>query len=187
MHIRIPIKTYLVKYLIARLGKDSLELKRVSAFEVALSEDNIKANLQKQISDVIFPMLKSSGNYDLNQYVDNKTYTIVGLTLTDSLMKLKKVCLRPKAITIINDVIYNIMMGELMNRVFEAIDQEQRLDNIILGFMCECNIDEDDIKFDSLKKNCYRKRAELAEKIFHKNSTTAHAVLNLSFGNKLIR
>jgi CRISPR/Cas system-associated endoribonuclease Cas2 len=80
------------------------------------------------------------------------------------------------------------MMDELMSRVFEALDEEKRIDTIILGFMAECNIDEDDIRFDSLKKNCYRKRTEIAEKLFlNNNSATAHVVLNLSFDTKLIR
>ncbi len=188
MHIRIPIKRYLVKYLIARLGKDTLELKRVSAFEVALSENNIKATLQKQMSDVIFPLLQSTENYNQQDYLDNKAYTLVGLSLSDNMLAQKKVCLRTKSITKINERIYSIMMDELMNRVFEALDEEKRIDTIILGFMAECNIDEDDIRFDSLKKNCYRKRTEIAEKLFLKNnSATAHAVLSLSFDNKLIR
>jgi hypothetical protein len=188
MHIRIPIKRYLVKYLIARLGKDSLELKRVTAFEVALSENNIKATLQKQISDVIFPLLQSSENYRQEDYINNKAYTLVGLSISDNMMMQKKVCLRTKSITKINERIYGLMMDELMNRVFEALDEEKRIDTIILGFMAECNIDEDDIRFDSLKKNCYRKRTEIAEKLFLKNnSATAHAVLSLSFDTKLIR
>ena len=188
MHIRIPIKRYLVKYLIARLGKDTLELKRVTAFEVALSENNIKATLQKQISDVIFPVIQSIESYDLDYYLKNDVYTLISLNLGNRIMQDKRVCISAKGVTKLNEAIYDIMMDELMNRVYNAMENNNRVDLIILAFMSECNISEDDIRFDSLKKNCYRKRSEIASKIFsNKNNAIDSAVLNLSFDKQLIR
>lgn len=188
MHIRIPIKTFLLKYLLSELGKDTLELKRINAFEAALSENNKKASIQKELSDCIFPMLQSREAFNLEEFLSNPKYTIVGLKLTNSMLSQKKVCLRKHAIIKINDKVYCMMMADLMERVYKAIDDEVRLDNIILGFMSEHGIDEDDIRFDSLKKNCYRERIRIAEKLFDKNNfTTAHAVLNLSFTDKLIK
>ena len=188
MNIRIPIKTYLVKFLLCELGMDSLQLKRVNAFEAALSENNKRAMIQKELSDCIFPLLQSREGFNLEEYLQNPSYTIVALNISDAMMAKKRVCLRKKSIIVINDRVYRIMMGELMERVYKGIDDEVRLDNIILGFMSEYGIDEDDIRFDSLKKNCYRERLRIAEKIYNKNNIiTAQGVLNLSFANGLIK
>jgi hypothetical protein len=188
MHIRIPIKNYLLKYLLSELGMETLELRRISAFEAALSENNKRAMIQKEMSECIFPLLQSRESFSLDEYINDNNYSIVGLKLSENMLAQKRVCLRKKSIVKINDRIYRIMMAELMDRVYQAIDDEARLDNIILGFMAQHSIDEDDIRFDSLKKNCYRERLRIAETLFNKNNiVTAHAVLNLSFTKKIIK
>lgn len=186
MHIRIPIKRFLRQYLVKQLGCEKLELRKISPFEAALSENNLRANLQKKLSDTIFPLLQSTKNYDLEFFLSKPEYTLVGLNLTDNMLKQKRVCIRHSGVNAINHVLYELVITDLNDRLFSAIDNDERQDLIIYGFMAEHDMDEDMIRADSLKKAAYRKRLELEEKIFKNNSVSQPLVLNLSFDQKLI-
>jgi len=80
------------------------------------------------------------------------------------------------------------MVEELAMKMDEAIANKKRHDKAILEFMNQYNFDEDDIRFDSLKKRMYRERVKIAEKIYLANNLKpTSGVLNLSFGDRLIQ
>lgn len=186
MHVLIPIKKYLAQYLRSAIGAEYLELKKVTAFDAFLNADNIKVVIQKELSETIFPLLCSTKSNEVEKYMENERYTVLGLKLTDKMMNTKRVYLRDCSIGLINKVVNDIMKSELMPLVFEAKQDKVRIDHVILNFMNKHNIDEDMIRYDSLKKMVYRDCNIMASTFFMKKLPNAKFVLDLSFDNKIV-
>lgn len=186
MHILIPIKKYLAQYLRSAIGTEYLELKKVTAFDAFLNADNIKVVIQKELSETIFPLLCSTKSNELEKYMDNERYTVLGLKLTDKMMNTKRVYLRDCSIGLINKKVNDIMKSELMPLVFEAKQDKARIDHVILNFMNKHEIDEDMIRYDSLKKMVYRDCNIMASTFFMKKLPNAKFVLDLYFANQLV-
>lgn len=186
MYIQIPIKKHLLKYLISVLGCDTLELKKMNSFEAFLSKDNKVCAIQKKLSDCIFPLMQCHKGFEAKKY-DLKKYQFISLKVTNKMFAMQRFYIDENGVNTINYLIKKIMMDELMDMVFEAIDDNKRLDLIILGFMAQHNIDEEqDIKFDSLKRNCFRERKKIIESFPDKHLPATSLVLNLSFAKTLI-
>ena len=138
----------------------------------------------KRLSDLIFPFLNSESNYDLEKLRFQK-YAYAGLSLSDKMYNTRRVCISTHGVLKINDSIYEQFMADLTSHVDTRRLQKVKSADAIIEFMNIYDIDEDDIRFDSLKKNEYRERVRIAKKIFHTNLPSAGAVLDLSFNQHI--
>jgi hypothetical protein len=180
--MRIPIKTYLFKYLSAQLGTDKFVLKQIPAAGANTNE----LLWQKRLSELIFPLVTTDHPYKPDE-LKLKNYTIISMHPTDWLVNNKRLFISERGVRIINSELYNWFMEDLCECLDEAISNRQRIDLRIIQFMDRFNINEDDIRLDSLKRNYHRERTKTNEKISKNNLGVTQLVLDLSFSNKLIQ
>lgn len=180
--MRIPIKTYLHKYLLKQIGSDKLVLQKITTHQ-SITQDLL---WQKRLSDLIFPLLTTGHGYKTDE-IEFKNYVFMAIHPNTTALRDKKISISAKGVKCLNNAVYGWFMEDLQEYCDEALSKSQRIDLRILQFMADHNIDEEDIRFDSLKKNYYRERVKTSQKIFTKNSSTAQLVLDLSFSNKLIQ
>jgi hypothetical protein len=180
--MRIPIKTYLHKYLLNQLGTEKFILQKYSNCNTSTRE----LLWQKRLSDLIFPLLITGNGYKPEE-IGFKNFVYMAVFPSNTAIREKRMSISSKGVQCINNALYTWFMEDLQEFCDEALSTNQRIDMRILKFMSDYNIDEDDIRFDSLKKNYYRERVKTSQKIFTKNYATAQLVLDLSFSNKLIQ
>lgn len=180
--MRIPIKTYLFKYLKVQIGAEKFVLRRIS-----VSEANTKELIwQQRLSKLIFPLITTGEGYKADD-IKFKNYTLVGVFLSDTLINHKRAAISEKGVNLINAQLYQWFMDDMFDCLDESISNGKRMDLQILEFMNRYDLDDEDIRFDSLKKNFYRDRKTNSEKVFKKPSTTAQIVLDFGFSEKLIQ
>lgn len=187
MIIKIPIRAHLLKYLKTKIGSEKLNLKHY--FQVELFEDQSEMIfIQKQISRALYPFLTTQHQWRPEQLGKNVKYNLIALNLKEYLTDSRRIYISYKGVLVLNEVIDELMVGELLNSLDMAIYDRKRQDQVILDFMAKHAFDEDDIRFDSLKKRCYRERTRLKEKLFlEKNLKVSTGVLDLSFGERYIK
>lgn len=104
---------------------------------------------------------------------------------SDSMIKRGRMYLSIQAVHRLNDLLRTEMMSELGMMVDKAISEKRRIDLTILDFMNQYNIDEEDIRFDSLKKSLYRERLVFAPPI--ENNKDEHiGYVDLTYHSKMI-
>lgn len=187
MIIKIPIRTHLLKYLKTKIGSEKLKLKHY--FQIELFEEQSEIIfLQKQISRALYPFLTTQHQWRPDQLGKTIKYSMIALSLNEYLTDSRRIYISYKGVLKLNEVIDELMLGELINSLDMAIYDRKRQDQVILDFMAKYTFDEDDIRFDSLKKRCYRERSRLKEKLFlDKNLKVSTGVLDLSFGERYIQ
>jgi len=187
MIIKIPIRVHLLKYLRGKIGSDKLEIKHF--YQVEMFEDQSEIIfIQKQISRAIYPFLTTKHHWRQDQLGKTISYGMISLGLKEYLVSTKRIQLSYLGVLKLNSTIDEMMLAELIGNIDKAISEKRQHDKTILDFMMKYNFDEDDIRFDSLKKRIYRERARLAEKIFlDKNLKVSEAILDLSFGDKYMQ
>lgn len=187
MVVRIPIKMHLLKYLRNKVGADKLEIKHYNQTEMFAEESDV-IYIQRELSKTIYPFLNTKIHWHQKQLDKQGNFGVVALNLKDYLVNSKRLCISIEGVKKFNSCIDSIMLKELITITDKAIAENQRQDNAIIDFMTRYQIDEDDIRFDSLKKRCYRERVKFAEKIFlSKNVNNKVGVLDLSFSTKFIQ
>jgi hypothetical protein len=187
MLVRIPVRIHLLKYLKAKVGADKLEIRHFNQMEMFADQSDI-IFLQRQLSKTLYPFLNTEVQWEQSQLGNQGKYGIIGLNLKDYLINSRRIYISIQGVIKFNDCIDQIMLKEMIANIDKAISEKQRQDHTILEFMAKYQIDEDDIRFDSLKKRAYRERKRLAEKIFlDKNLKGSGAVLDLSFAERFIQ
>lgn len=187
MIIRIPIRIHLLKYLRGKVGAEQVKIQHYSQLSL-FEADSPVAQLQADLSKTIYPFLNTNYAWEDIQ-VKNKLnkYGLISLELKDYLVSTKKIFLSFKGVVALNDLIDAMMVEELSDLIDSTIANHKRQDIAILEFMNKYSIDEDDIRFDSLKKRIYRERLKQTAKIFiSKNLAASSGVLSLSFGERLV-
>jgi hypothetical protein len=187
MIIKIPIRVHLLKYLRGKIGSDRLEIKHY--YQVEMFEDQSEIiHIQKEISRAIYPFLTTKHHWRQDQLGKTISYGMIALGLKDYLVTTKRIQLSYLGVLKLNSTIDEMMLQELIGKIDVAIAEKKPHDKTILEFMMKYNFDEDDIRYDSLKKRIYRERARLAEKLFlEKNLKVSEGVLDLSFGDKYLQ
>lgn len=187
MLVRIPVRIHLLKYLKAKVGADKLEIRHFHQMEMFADQSDI-IYIQRQLSKTLYPFLNTEHQWAKEQLGSQGKFSLIGLNLKDYLMDSRRIYISLQGVVKFNDTIDQIMLTEMIGLLDKAISERKRQDHVILDFMSKYQIDEDDIRFDSLKKRAYRERKRLAEKIFlDKNLKGTGAVLDLSFSEKLIQ
>lgn len=187
MIIKIPVRAHLLKYLKTKIGSERMDIKHY--FQIEMFEDQSEIIfLQKKISRAIYPFLTTQHQWKPEQLGKSIKYNLIALNLKEYLTDSRRVYISFKGVLKLNEVIDELMLAELLNTIDVAIFTRKRQDLAILDFMNKYGFDEDDIRFDSLKKRCYRERERIQEKIFlEKNLKVSAGVLDLSFGELFIR
>jgi hypothetical protein len=188
MNIRIPIRIHLLKYLRGKANGEQIRIQHYSQLEL-FEQDSAVIALQRDLARTIYPFLNTTYQWEQAQ-IRNKLvkYGLISFELKEYLVHSKKLFISFKGVMALNDFIDNLMVEELAMKMDEAIANKKRHDKAILEFMNQYNFDEDDIRFDSLKKRMYRERVKIAEKIYLSNNLKpTSGVLNLSFGDRLIQ
>jgi hypothetical protein len=187
MLVRIPVRIHLLKYLKAKVGADKLEIRHFNQLEMFADQSDI-IYIQRQLSKTLYPFLNTEHQWSSDQLGNQGKYGIIGLNLKDYLIDSRRIYISILGVIKFNDSIDQIMLKEMITLLDKAISEKQRQDHTILEFMAKYQIDEDDIRFDSLKKRAYRERKRLAEKLFlERNLKGTGAVLDLSFSEKFIQ
>lgn len=145
-------------------------------------------HIQREISKTLYPFLNTRDQWKTENLAKQYKYTLISLQLMDYLANHKRLFISTLGVIKFNERLDQLMVEDLMNRLDLSISNKKRHDETFLQFMAECSIDEDDIRFDSLKKRCYRERVKLKEKIFLGNNLSrTYGVLDLSFTEKLVQ
>ena len=188
MIIRIPIRIHLLKYLRGKAKGEQIRIQHHSQLEL-FEEDSPVIALQRDLARTIYPFLNTDNTWEKSQLLTRREkYGLVSMQLKDYLVHSKKVFISYRGIMELNEFIDTMMVEELASRLDESIANRKRHDKTILDFMNEYGFDEDDIRFDSLKKRIYRERVRIAEKIYlSKNLKGTEAILDLSFADRLIQ
>ena len=187
MVIKIPIRVHLLKYLRGKVGADKLDIKHINQMELFADQSDI-IFIQRELSKNIYPFINTTHNWKPEHLGVKYKFGMVALNLKDYLINSKKLFISYDGVKKLNESLYDLMMNELMGLLDESIVNKTRHDEAIINFMNKYEIDEDDIRFDSLKRKCYRERARLAEQIFLENNLKmTSGVIDLSFGNNLVQ
>jgi hypothetical protein len=187
MLVRIPLRIHLLKYLKAKVGADKLEIRHFNQLEMFQDQSDI-IYIQRQLSKTLYPFLNTEHQWEKSQLGNQGKYALIGLNLKDYLISTRRIYISIQGVIKFNDCVDNIMLKEMIALIDTAISKKERQDLCILDFMAKYQIDEDDIRFDSLKKRAYRERKRLAEKLFlDKNLKGTGAVLDLSFAEAFIQ
>lgn len=187
MLVKIPVRTHLLKYLKYRIGSDRLEIKHYCQMELFEEKGNI-IHIQRELSKTLYPFLNTKSHWDSSELCSRNKYAIVGLELKNYLINSKRLNISTIGVTKFNEKLEELLFEDLLSRLDLSIFKNARHDKTILEFMAICQIDEDDIRFDSLKKRCYRMRLKFQEKKFlNNNLARTEAVLDLSFGERYIQ
>lgn len=152
--IRIPVKKHLFKYLSAKVKADKIEIKAPTQLEIF---ENPELRLRKVIAHSINPMLRVDGGFKLTDFKYPK-YELVLFVPSDAMIARKRVFLPKQAVYRLNEVLRLEFLTEVGMEVDRAISTGKRIDLTILDFMARYDIDEEDIRFDSIKKSLYRDR-----------------------------
>lgn len=152
--IRIPVKTHLFKYLQGKIAADKVEIKVPSQLEIF---ENPDLRIRKLIAHSINPMLRTDAGFKI-EAINYKSYQLVLFVPSDSMIKRGRVFLPEKAVHRLNELLRLEMLSEVGMLVDKAISEKKRIDLAILDFMAKYDIDEEDIRFDSIKKSLYRDR-----------------------------
>lgn len=177
--IRIPVKTHLVKYLSAKVQADKIEIKTPTQLEIF---ENPELRLRKVIAHSINPMLRSDGGFKLAD-IKYPKYELVLFVPSDSMIARKRVFLPIQAVHRLNELLRLEFLTEVGMEVDKAISTGKRIDLTILDFMARYDIDEEDIRFDSIKKSLYRDRLT-----FHREvpQDANIGTLDLTYNKKMI-
>lgn len=189
MIIKIPVRVHLLKYLSGRVGGDKIEIQHISQQQMFASESHV-IEIQQKLSQVIFPFLNTDhkNQWAMQQLNGKGKYSLIALAFKDYMMDRKRVFISLQGVNKLNDLIDGMMYAELMGIMDHTISEGGRHDKAILEFMNKYMIDEDDIRFDSIKKRLYRERLKIQDKIYlTKNLSGMPAMLDLSFANKLVQ
>jgi hypothetical protein len=189
MIIKIPVRVHLLKYLSGKVGGDKIEIQHVSQQQMFINESRV-IEIQMKLSRVIFPFLNTDhrNQWQMQQLNGKGKYSLVALAFRDYLVDRKRVFISLQGVNKLNDLLDAMMYEELMGIMDTTISNKERHDKAILDFMNKYLIDEDDIRFDSIKKRLYRERLKINDKIYlNKNLAGMPAILDLSFGNKLVQ
>lgn len=189
MIIKIPVRVHLLKYLSGKVGAEKIEIQHISQQQMFASESHV-IDIQQKLSKTIFPFLNTDqrNQWQMHQLNGKGKYSLVALSFKDYLIDRKRVFISLQGVNKLNDLIDGMMYAELMGIMDYTISAKERHDKAILDFMNKYLIDEDDIKFDSIKKRCYRERLKIQDKIYlNKNLAGMPAILDLSFANKLVQ
>lgn len=179
--IRLPIKTYLHKYLCQEIGAEKIEIKKISAADI---DSNIK-RWQYLLSKNLFPYLTHSTGFQGDpKRILNSPYTLIAVMPSDKMIRHKRLDITSQGITKVNECI----QGEFYKDLFAELDlclvEKKRIDHKIIDFMNKYDINEDDIRFDSLKKAHYRSRIKEGNNF---EKVEPYCVVDLFFGNRLVQ
>jgi hypothetical protein len=187
MLVKIPVRSHLLKFLKYKIGSDRLEIKHYSQLELFEEKGNI-IYLQRELSKTLYPFINTKKHWEESELCSRYKYSIIGLELKNYLINQKRLSISTVGVIKFNEKIEDMFYEELISRLDIAISNHKRHDEVIFEFMAACLIDEDDIRFDSLKKRCWRMRTKFKEQIFlHNNLARTGAVLDLSFTDKYVQ
>jgi hypothetical protein len=177
--IRIPVKNHLHKYLSAKVNAEKIEIKAPTQLEIF---ENPQLRLRKVIAHCITPMLRVDGGFKLTE-IKYPSYKLVLFVPSDSMIARKRVFLPIQAVHRLNELLRLEFLSDVGMEVDKAISEGKRIDLTILDFMAKYDIDEEDIRFDSIKKSLYRDRLT-----FHRETQTDSNIgmLDLTYHKKMI-
>ncbi len=175
--IRIPIKTHLFKFLVKKLPIEKLQITKP-----IITGDDPLEHYNRIAYKCLNPFLRCDNGFNLSN-ITFKHYELILFIPSDGMIQRGRVHLAEKGVYMLNDVLRNEFIAECRMWVDKAISDNSRHDLAILNFMDMYGIDDEEIRFDSLKKALYRDRLNFVKN--NNNPEVNIGVIDLAFQKKL--
>lgn len=175
--IRIPIKTHLFKFLVKKIPIEKIQITK----PITSSDDPLE-HYNRIAYKCLNPFLRADNGFNLAD-ITFKHYELILFIPSDGMIQRGRVHLAERGVYMFNNVLRDEFINECRMFVDKAISNTGRHDIAILNFMDMYGIDEEDIRFDSIKKALYRDRLSFVKN--NNNMEVNIGVIDFAFQKKL--
>ena len=184
--IRVPIKSYLKKFLIYQLQEDVITLKKITHIDIEKCKDETqreKLVRLKQITDIIcgVGLITSNQSYYKEPTIYND---FIGLELTGRMKRTGQLYVNYQAVNTMNERIYKWFCYDITSYLDSEVSDNVKLKNAIYDVMNKYNIQLEELGFDGLRKMYDRNRGRALKNV-SEISAQDKVVLTLSLSEKL--
>ena len=154
--LRVPIKSYLRKFIIGKLESESIILRKITDNEIENEHDeDKKVNLIhcQRVGNIIFGigLFKSKQAY-YDKILRVKYNDYIGIDLNDNMLRKKLIYIDMRAVYNMNDRLYDWFVYDFILFMDAYISNKGKFQDGIIEFMSIYNLEFEDIGFEALKR-----------------------------------
>ncbi len=186
--IRVPIKSYLRKFLIGKIQKEKIQLRKITDAEIS-KETNLTRQVElmyeQKIANIFFGVGLFKTKQGYNDLVKkHRLNDYIGIQISDNMVREKYIYIDMRSVCLMNSYIYDWFVYDLQVFCDGVLSADGKFQDAIIEYMNKYDIEFEDITFEAMKR-CYYRNRQKSKKIISNKSIASQLILNLSLSEKL--